>query len=209
MTQDQPLFVFDLDSTITQCELLPLLAREISAEAQMEALTERAMGRGEPFEQNFRARVELLKDIPLPRARRIAASMPLFPKIADFIRRNPDRCRILTGNLDVWIEELIRDLDMRGRCLCSRAAVSGDRLLGVERVLDKGEAARSLPHPFVAVGDGDNDIGLLRAADFGVAFSGARSASPALQAAADGLAQSEEELMKLLSGFLRDPDFAG
>ena len=89
MTQDQPLFVFDLDSTITQCELLPLLAREISAGAQMEALTERAMGQGEPFEQNFRARVELLKDIPLPRARRIAASMPLFPKIADFIRRNP------------------------------------------------------------------------------------------------------------------------
>lgn len=199
----QPLFVFDLDSTVTQGELLPLLAREISAEEQVARLTERAMRQGEPFEQNFRTRVALLKQIPIARAREIAEGMPLFPEIEAFIRRNAGQCCIMTGNLDVWIEGLMIRLNMQGRCLCSRAQVRDGRLLGVAQVLDKGAAARTLPHPFVAVGDGDNDAALLRAADFGIAFSGARPTSAALRAAADACAADEAELMGLLSAFER------
>lgn len=209
MEKKQPLFVFDLDSTITRCELLPLLAREIGAEREMAELTEQAMRGQTPFEESFRARAALLSEIPLSRAREIVGSAPLFEEIAGFIRRNPARCRILTGNLDAWIEPLIWSLDMAGRCLCSRARVGGGRILGVESILDKGAAARSLPHPFVAVGDGDNDLEMLRAADFGIAFSGARPVSQTLAAAAGRVVETQQALCALLNGFLGEGDSEG
>ena len=61
LTGSKPLFVFDLDSTITKCELLPLIARSIGLENEMTALTEASMHGNIPFEQNFRKRVGLLE----------------------------------------------------------------------------------------------------------------------------------------------------
>ena len=173
----KPLFAFDLDSTVTRCELLPLLAREVGLEQEMAALTEACMQSGADFAPGFAARVELLRSIPLDRARRIAANVPLHEGIAAFLRRNAPRCRILTGNLDVWIEELIASLGMTGRCLCSKASFRENRLLCVESALDKGRAAMELPRPLVAIGDGSNDIPLLKYADLAIAFAGSRAPS--------------------------------
>ena len=77
---------------------------------------------------------------------------------------------ILTGNLNVWIAPIIEKLGMKGRCLCSRAKICDDHLVGIASVLDKGAASKKLPHPFVAIGDGSNDVGMIRAADIGIAF---------------------------------------
>ena len=194
----QPLFAFDLDSTVTRCELLPLLAREVGLEQEMAALTEACMQSGADFAPGFAARVELLRAIPLDRARRIAAAVPLNGKIAAFLRANAPRCRILTGNLDVWIEELIASLGMTGRCLCSRASFRENRLLCVETALDKGRAAMELPRPFVAIGDGSNDIPLLRAADLAIAFAGSRTPSEEVRRAADVVLSDEGTLCDLL-----------
>ena len=194
----QPLFAFDLDSTVTRCELLPLLAREVGLEKEMAALTEACMQSGADFAPGFAARVELLRAIPLDRARRIAAAVPLNGKIAAFLRANAPRCRILTGNLDVWIEDLIASLGMTGRCLCSRASFRENRLLCVETALDKGRAALELPRPFVAIGDGSNDIPLLRAADLAIAFAGSRTPSEEVRRAADVVLSDEGALCDLL-----------
>ena len=198
----KPLFVFDLDSTITRCELLPLIAQSAGLGSEMAVLTEAAM-RGEvPFEQDFRNRVRLLRDVPLSKARWAVSEAPLHGEIAGFIRKNPQRCIILTGNLDAWIMPVIEGLGMEGRCMCSKAVVSGDRLLGVASVLDKGSACQGIPHPFVAVGDGSNDAGMLRSADIGIAFGGARRPSAALIEAADMLVQDENELIGILKNYL-------
>ena len=190
----KPLFAFDLDSTVTRCELLPLLAREVGLEKEMAARTQACMERG----ADFAARVELLRSIPLGRAREIVAAAPLHEDIAAFLRRNAPRCRILTGNLDAWIEELIASLGMAGRCLCSRAETDGDRLLGVSDALDKGRAAMELPRPLVAIGDGSNDIPLLRAADLAIAFAGSRAPSQEVLRAADVAIDDERALCELL-----------
>ena len=194
----KPLFAFDLDSTVTRCELLPLMAREVGLEQEMAALTEACMQSGADFAPGFAARVELLRSIPLDRARRIAANVPLHEGIAAFLRRNAPRCRILTGNLDVWIEELIASLGMTGRCLCSKASFRENRLLCVEIALDKGRAAMEMPRPFVAIGDGSNDIPLLRAADLAIAFAGSRAPSQEVLRAADVVIDDEAALCALL-----------
>ena len=194
----KPLFAFDLDSTVTRCELLPLLAREVGLEQEMAALTEACMQSGADFAPGFAARVELLRAIPLDRARKIAAAVPLNGRIAAFLRRNAPRCRILTGNLDVWIEDLIAALGMTGRCLCSRASYRDNRLLCVETALDKGRAAMELPRPLVAIGDGSNDVPLLRAADLAIAFAGSRTPSEEVRRAADVVLSDEGALCDLL-----------
>ena len=198
----KPLFVFDLDSTITKCELLPLIAQSAGLGNEMAALTEAAMQGEVPFEQDFKKRVDLLKSVPLSAVRSIAVRIPLNNEIAGFIRKNPQRCIILTGNLDVWIMPIIEKLGMKGRCLCSKAQICKDHLVGIASVLDKGIACKKLPHPFVAIGDGSNDVNVIRAADIGIAFGGARKPPAGLVAAADMLVQDENELITILKKLL-------
>lgn len=198
----KPLFVFDLDSTVTSCELLPLIARSAGLGDEMARLTEQAMQGSLPFAQSFVRRVELLRDVPLAQAQTIVAGAPLHRGIAAFLRTHASRCMIVTGNLDVWIGPLIRRLGMTGRCICSRALVREGRLLGVEHVLDKASACAALPRPFVAIGDGSNDADMLRLADVGIAFGGARRPCDDLIAAADMLINREDELVSLLQKLL-------
>lgn len=192
------LFVFDLDCTLTRAELLPQLAEEIGIAAQIDVLTERAMAGGESYRENFLKRVELMRALPVSRAQEIAANALLFDSLAEFTRIHRDRALILSGNLDVWIEKLLGRLGMRGRCLCSRGAVENDRIASILYVMDKSEAVQALPHPFVAIGDGENDVPMLRAADFAIAFGGARKTPAALAAVADRVVRDEAELRALL-----------
>jgi len=198
----KPLFVFDLDSTITKCELLPLIAQGAGLGNEMAALTEAAMQGEVPFEQDFRNRVRLLQEMPISRVRSVVSRAPLHEEIAAFIRKKPQRCIILTGNLDVWIMPIIDKLGMKGRCLCSKAQVCEERLLGIASVLDKGAASKKLAHPFVAIGDGSNDEGMIRTADIGIAFGGARKPPAGLIAAADMFVQDENELIGILKKLL-------
>ena len=58
------LIVFDVDSTLIQGEVIEMLAAHAGCEAEVAAVTERAM-RGElDFEESLRARVALLKGVP-------------------------------------------------------------------------------------------------------------------------------------------------
>lgn len=196
------LFVFDLDSTITRCELLPEIARSISIEVELAAMTERDMQHTGSFRDGFLQRVSMLKDVPLTRAKKIAADVPVHEEMARFIRQNASRCLILTGNLDVWIEPLIDRLGMNGRCACSHAVVDGNRVLGVRAVLDKGDVALNLPRPFVAIGDGNNDAVMLRTADFGIGFGGVHALSEEVRRAADMLVNSEADLCTILNELL-------
>ena len=108
----------------------------------------------------------------------------------------------MTGNLDTWIVDLVRRLGMDGRCLCSAAETEGDRLLGVASVLDKNEAAARLKRPFVAVGDGSNDVGMLKLADLGIGFAGVREPGAEVRRAADWIAEDEHALCALLRTLL-------
>jgi len=74
--------------------------------------------------------------------------------------------------------------------------------MGITSVLDKGAACKKLPNPFVAIGDGSNDIGMLRAADIGIAFGGARKPPDELVGLADMVVWDENELVEILKKLL-------
>ena len=151
-------FLFDLDATITRAEILPEIAVKIDKQQQMRELTEKTMTGEIPFDHSFLERVKLLSEIPVSTVRRIIAGVPLNEKLVEFIRENRERCYVVTGNLDVWIKELMTELGMDGHYFCSKAAVENDKIVSVDYVVDKAEVVREFGNkPFVAVGDGNND----------------------------------------------------
>lgn len=174
------IFLFDLDSTISQKEILPTISVKVGKQDEMRSLTEATM-RGEiPFKSSFLNRVKLLSDISVEEVKNTVADIPLNPNIADFIRDNRDRCYVLTGNLDVWISGLMSKLGLTEHVYCSKANVCDDRIQQVISVVDKELMAKQFVQPLVVIGDGDNDSGMAKYADISIGFGGVRNIAPSL-----------------------------
>lgn len=174
------IFLFDLDSTITKQEILPTISTTINKTAEMRHLTEATM-RGEmPFKTSFLKRVGILNCIDVSVVRGIVKDIPLNENIAEFIRQNSERCYIVTGNLDVWIGDLMDKLGMANHLYCSKANVKDDRITQVISVADKELIAKQFVQPMVVIGDGDNDSGMARLADMAIGFGGVRNIAPSL-----------------------------
>ncbi|MTB64712.1 HAD-IB family phosphatase [Streptococcus sp. zg-86] len=174
------IFLFDLDSTVTKQEILPTVSEKIGKVNEMRLLTEATMQGELPFKTSFLKRVDILKDIPVEEVRDIVNKIPLNKGIADFIRNNRDRCYIVTGNLDVWIEPLMNQLGMGEHLYCSKANVKDNKISHVVSVADKELIARQFVHPLVVIGDGDNDSGMARLAEIAIGFGGVREIAPSL-----------------------------
>ena len=150
-----------------------------------------------PFESSLRRRVEILREVPISEVRAIVSQVEIEPDIAAFLAEHRDRCTIVTGNLDVWIADLVAALGVD--CVSSTADADGDRLLGVRHVLDKSEVAADYAGAICMVGDGYNDLGLIAAAEYGVAYGGVHPPAPGLMAVATHAIYDPKRLCDLLS----------
>ncbi len=174
------IFLFDLDSTITKKEILPTISEKIGKTDEMRALTEATM-RGEiPFKTSFLNRVKILSCINVSEVNRMVSEIPLNGSIVNFINLNPDRCYVVTGNLDIWISGLMRKIGLKHNYYCSKAIVKDDRITQVISVADKELMTKQFVQPVVAIGDGDNDSGMARNADIAIGFGGVRNIAPSL-----------------------------
>lgn len=192
-------FLFDLDATVTKEEILPALAEQVGLLEEMREMTEKTM-RGEiPFQSSFLARVEMLKTIPVSRVAEIVEKTPLNEELVQFIRTHASRCYIVTGNIDVWIEKLIKRIGLpMSHCYCSSASVSDDYIISVNSVVDKEKIAKQFVVPVVAVGDGSNDAEMVRLADVGIGYGGVRPVAYSLMCNATHVICDEHRLCSFL-----------
>ncbi|MDO5334687.1 MAG: HAD-IB family phosphatase [Coriobacteriia bacterium] len=196
------IFLFDLDSTITKQEILPTIARSVGKEEQMRMLTEEAMIGSVPFRDSFLSRVDLLKDVPVSEVSRAIAEIPVHEDLCRFMREHKDRCFIVTGNLDIWIDGLVERMGMKGNVYCSKGIVLDDRLLGVASVIDKNLTVDQFVNPFVAVGDGSNDAEMISRAQVGIGFGGVRAIAPSVLEVASHAIYDEGRLVQFLGRLL-------
>lgn len=192
-------FLFDLDSTVTKQEILPTIAKRFGKYEKMSSLTEGTM-RGEiPFKQSFLQRVKLLGNVPVEEVSKMIEEIQLNELLVEFIQENKDRCYIVTGNLDVWIEKLINKIGMENNTFCSKAVVKNGYINNVLSVIDKNAVTSQIVLPFVAVGDGNNDAEMIEAAQIGIGYGGVREIAPSVLACASHAVYDEEKLVDFLN----------
>ena len=196
------IFLFDLDSTITKKEILPTISEKINKLKEMRELTEATM-RGEiPFKTSFLNRVEILSNVNVSEVSKIVESIPLNEAIANFIIENKDRCYIVTGNLDIWINKLMSKINMDNHVYCSKAHVQNDHISQVISVADKELIVKQFVQPLVVIGDGDNDSGMAKHADIAIGFGGVRNIAPSLLRNIDYAFYDDERCANFLKSLL-------
>ncbi len=192
------LFAFDLDGTVTTRELLPVIAAELDLAEELTLLTDLTLKGVLDFPASFRLRFHLLKSVPVETVRELVASVPLDPDIEAFIAEHRAQCRVISGNLDCWVEPLLARLGCEA--YVSRSGLRDGRLV-LESILDKGSAVRALKERgarVIAVGESAADVPMFEAADVGVAYAGVHPPAAALLAVADHLVENGAALCRLL-----------
>lgn len=190
------LVVFDMDSTIVDGEVIDAIAKAAGVEAEVSALTERAM-RGElDFKAALRERVVMLKGLPVAELERIAAGLQLTPGSQDVVstlKRMGFKVALISGGFTFFTDRLkeqlgfdyayANELEVRDGKLTGRvkgAVIDASRKAALVRALMRKEGLT--PDEVVAVGDGANDRIMIKDAGLGIAFN----AKEVLKRVADG-----------------------
>ncbi len=192
------LLVADMDSTLIEQECIDELAGAIGVREEVGAITERAM-RGEiEFEPALRQRVGLLKglatEIVAGLLKERIAIMPGAALLVATMRAHGAYTALVSGGFTAFAEPIARRIgfdEHRANTLVAEAgAFTGfvaEPVLGraakEEALLELTDRLKLGPAETLAVGDGANDIGMIRLAGLGVAYR----ARPALRAAADAV----------------------
>lgn len=190
-------FLFDLDGTITMEELLPRIASRIGVGDEIQALTLKTIAGEIPFEYSLRHRVEILNAAKTSEIKKIVSGVELNRDILSFIRKNKERCCIVTGNLDVWIEDLIDFIGVK--VLCSRAEVKNNKIMSLKKILNKKEAISIFPGKLCAIGEGANDYDMFELANISIAYGGVHEPARQLLEIATHLTYSSDTLCQMIS----------
>jgi phosphoserine phosphatase len=179
------LIVMDVDSTLIQGEVIELLAAHSGHQAEVAAVTERAM-RGElDFEESLRARVSLLAGIPSTALDQVYDELVLAPgarTLVRTLRRLNYRFALVSGGFSQITDRLADDLGIHYSRSNELEIVDGvltGRIIG--DVVDRAGKATALRYfaeqvgvpveSVVAIGDGANDLDMLGIAGLGIAYN--------------------------------------
>ena len=185
----------DVDSTLIQQEVIELLAAKAGVADRVIAITDQAM-RGElDFEQSLRARVALLKGLPVSAITEVQAQILLTPgarTLISTLHKLGHTVAVVSGGFIDVIAPLLKELDIK-YFKANTLGIENGHLTGevIGAVIDRAAKAAALREfaalesismeQTIAIGDGANDLDMIVAAGLGIAFN----AKPAVKAAAD------------------------
>jgi phosphoserine phosphatase len=189
------LVVMDVDSTLIQDEVVELVAERAGCREEVARVTEAAMRGDLDFEQSLRARVALFEGLPVSELDVVRAGLRLAPGARTLVRilgRLGYRVALVSGGFTQVVEPLAAELGI-DYLAANTLEIRDGRLTGgltgpiVDRA-GKADALERFARDFgvpvsqtVAIGDGANDLDMLRRAGLGIAFN----AKPVVREAAD------------------------
>lgn len=182
--RNRRLVCFDMDSTLIQTEVIDELARKAGVFDQVSAITEAAM-RGEiDFQESFVQRVGLLKGLDESVMKEIAENLPLTEgaeRLFSTLKKFGYRTAILSGGFTYFGNHLktklgidyvfANDLEIKDGKLTGRHIgdiIDGDKKAELLKLIAFKEDIYL--DQVIAVGDGSNDLPMLRLAGLGIAF---------------------------------------
>ncbi len=184
MSQVKGLCVMDVDGTLILEEVIDLLGREAGCEEEISQITSQAM-RGElDFESSLRKRVSFLDSLPVSVFEKVFNSIHLTPNAQEFVsilQQNGILVGLVSGGFTPIVETLAKSLGIAyfsANQLEVKEGFLTGKLVGaiispeVKQVtLEKWRKEFKLPKErTVAIGDGANDLLMLKSAGLGIAF---------------------------------------
>ena len=184
MSQVKGLCVMDVDGTLLLEEVIDLLGREAGREEEISLITSRAM-RGElDFDSSLRKRVSFLEGLPVSVFEKVFNSIHLSPNAQKFIsilQKNGILVGLVSGGFTPIVERLAKFLSI-SYFSANQLEVKDGLLTGTlvgqiispqvkKETLEKWREKLNLPKErTVAIGDGANDLLMLKSAGLGIAF---------------------------------------
>lgn len=182
--RNRRLVCFDMDSTLIQAEVIDELAKLAGVGNEVSEITEQAM-RGElNFKESFIKRISLLKDLDEKYLKQVAEQMPLTEGSENLMRtlkKYGYKTAILSGGFTYFGKYLQNLLDI-DYMFANELEIANGKLTGnhVGEIVDGDKKAELLKQiafkedisleQVIAVGDGSNDLPMLRLAGLGIAF---------------------------------------
>lgn len=189
------LVVMDVDSTLIQQEVIELLGAKAGVQSEIAKITEAAM-RGElDFEASLRARVALLKGLPVSVLDEVQSEITLTPGARTLVRtlkKLGHHIALVSGGFEPVIAPLAAELGI-DHIRANNLEIADGKLTGelTGAIIDRAGKASALRdfaaehnvdlEQTIAIGDGANDLDMIAIAGMGIAFN----AKPAVKAAAD------------------------
>jgi phosphoserine phosphatase len=209
------LVVFDLDNVIIDGEAIDEIGKLVNVEEKVAEITEQAMSGDLEFETSLKERVKLLKGASVEEIKKIASEMELMKGAKETINTLKDKgydVAIISGSFDLITDSLKDKIDFDH--IFTNTLVENDGTLTgevtgplvkgskfdilSELIKDKNISLKNC----VAVGDGANDISMIEAAEYGIAFN----AKPAVKEAADIIVEKNDltEILTIITNL--NPD---
>ena len=184
MSQVKGLCVMDVDGTLILEEVIDLLGREAGCEEEISQITSQAM-RGElDFESSLSKRVSLLEGLPVSVFDKVFNTIHLTPNAQKFIsilQKNAIQVGLVSGGFTPIVARLAKSLGI-AYFSANQLEIKDDYLTGKlvgqiissevkKEILEQWRKELKLSKKrTIAIGDGANDLLMLKSAGLGIAF---------------------------------------
>ena len=184
MSQVKGLCVMDVDGTLILEEVIDLLGREAGREEEISLITSRAMQGELDFESSLRKRVSLLEGLPVSVFDKVFNTIHLTSNAQEFIsilQKNGILVGLVSGGVTPIVERLAKSLDIAYFSANQLEVKDGfltGKLVGQiispevkQATLEQWKEELKLSKDrTIAIGDGANDLLMLKSAGLGIAF---------------------------------------
>ena len=187
--------MLDMDSTLIEQEVINLLGQAAGKSIEIEAITDKAMAGDLDFKTALIERVSLLKGLDHNILSKVRDQITLTKgakKLVDELHQHGHKVGVVSGGFIEVIEPILKSLEI-DFYRANKLRIKDGILTGeIDGPLIDSHAKRMALEEFsdqekvqleqtVAIGDGANDLEMIKAAGLGIAFN----AKPKLAAAAD------------------------